>query len=58
MMNRTAKIVLEYLSPNLAAELMTRLHASLPQDPSERNAHLSEMHRDLKKVFDERVVPG
>jgi hypothetical protein len=49
-MNRTTQVILEYLSPKLAAEVMIRIHNSLPADPKERNAHLNEVHRELKEV--------
>jgi hypothetical protein len=49
-MNLTTKIVLEYLSPRLSAEMMARIHASLPEDPKERNAHLNEVHRELREA--------
>jgi hypothetical protein len=49
-MNSTTKIVLEYLSPGLATEMMARIHALLPQDPQERTEHLNEVHRELRKA--------
>ena len=46
-MNRTTEIVLEYLSPQLAKDMMARFHASLPDDPEERKVRLNEVHREL-----------
>lgn len=54
-MNQTTEIVLEYLSPQLAAEMMTRLHASLPDDEKERRAQLNQVHRELRE-HQERVA--
>ena len=49
-MNSTSRIVLEYLSPRLAAEMMARIHALLPPDPQERTKHLNEVHRELREA--------
>jgi len=51
-MNRTSEIVLEYLSPRLAAEMMARLHTSLPDDEKERRVHLNQVHRDLTEALE------
>lgn len=49
-MNRTTEIVLEYLSPRFSAEMVARIHASLPEDPKERTEHLNKVHRELRKA--------